>query len=373
MERTEQPTGRRIAEARRKGEPVGRSRELVQGATLVAGLAVLSATLPAIGDGLQDLIRSGVESIADPRPAPAAILERVGQGLGLVVMPLVPLLAAVALAGVGASLLSGGLVFSSGSIAFKGARLNPATGLKRLVDRDAFVRLLVNVGKLAALAAAAWLAIVASIPRLVGMTGSSAEAILAVTREAATALAVALVLLPAVIAAGDWVWSRRRARKGLMMTRDEVRREARDDEGSPEVRGRRRRRARELAFSRMMTAVPTANVVVVNPIRIAVALKYDTLTMRAPRIVAKGQRHMAARIREIAQESGVPIIEDVPLARALVARPLGSEVPPHLYRAVAQVLVIVQQARFAVRGEGGPRPADHPAGLPSRPQPWSAP
>jgi flagellar biosynthetic protein FlhB len=121
-----------------------------------------------------------------------------------------------------------------------------------------------------------------------------------------------------------------------------------------------------------MAAVPTANVVVVNPIRIAVALRYDTLTMRAPRIVAKGQRHVAARIREVARDAGVPIIEDVPLARALVTRPLGSEVPPHLYRAVAQVLVIVQQVRFAVRGDGAPRPTAHRADGPSRPQPWSA-
>ena len=169
-----------------------------------------------------------------------------------------------------------------------------------------------------------------------------------------------------------------------MMTRDEVRREAKDDEGSPEMRSRRRRRARELAFSRMMAAVPTADVIVVNPIRIAVALKYDSLTMRAPRIVAKGQRLMAARIREIAVENDIPIVEDVLLARALVVRPLGSEVPPHLYRAVAQILVIVQQARFATHGRGfrsqpmvvrapalpaGPAPMSPT--LNPTPQPWS--
>jgi type III secretion system FlhB-like substrate exporter len=113
------------------------------------------------------------------------------------------------------------------------------------------------------------------------------------------------------------------------------------------IRSARRRRARQMAFARMMDAVPTADVVVTNPTTLAVALKYDSLTMRAPRIVAKGQRLMAERIKQIARENKVPIVEDKPLARALFSRPVGAEVPAHLYRAVARLLVLVHQTRFA--------------------------
>jgi flagellar biosynthesis protein FlhB len=383
MERTEQPTNRRLTEARRKGEPVGRSHELAQAATLVTGLAVLSASLPGMGDRLATSFRESISAAAETHPATGMLLDRLGAGVSLVPGLLLPLFVSVAIAGIAANLLSGGLVFSFGAIRFSGSRLNPFTGVKRLVSRDAGVRLLVNLGKLSALAIAAWLTVVGAVPRLIEMTGSPAISIINVAGGAMTSLAIVLGILTVAVAASDWLWSHRRAKKNLMMTRAEVRREAKDDEGSPEMRMRRRRRARELAFSRMMAAVPTADVVVVNPTRIAVALKYDSLTMRAPRIVAKGQRLMAARIREIAAENNIPIVEDVMLARALVVRPLDSEVPPHLYRAVAQILVIVQQARFALHGRGfGPQPVvvrapALPAGpvatRPSTPtpQPWS--
>ncbi len=137
------------------------------------------------------------------------------------------------------------------------------------------------------------------------------------------------------------------------MTKEDVKREYRESEGDPQIQAQRRRRARQMAFARMMDAVPTADVVVTNPIHLAVALKYDSLTMGAPRIVAKGQRLMAARIKDIARANNVPIVEDVPLARALFPRPIGSEVPAHLYRAVARILVIVQQARFSTRRPTG--------------------
>jgi flagellar biosynthetic protein FlhB len=129
------------------------------------------------------------------------------------------------------------------------------------------------------------------------------------------------------------------------MTREEVKQEYREQEGDPLIRAHRRQRARRLAFARMMDAVATADVVVTNPTRLAVALKYDPSSMRAPRIVAKGQRLLAARIRELARKHGVPIIEDKPLARALFPRPLGAEVPAHLYKAVARILVLVARIR----------------------------
>jgi type III secretion system FlhB-like substrate exporter len=157
------------------------------------------------------------------------------------------------------------------------------------------------------------------------------------------------------VALTDFVIQRRKASQSIRMTKDEVKREFRESEGDPMIRNARRRRARQMAFARMMDAIPTSDVVVTNPTTLAVALKYDSLTMKAPKIMAKGQRLMADRIKQIARENNVPIIEDKPLARALFSRPIGAEVPAHLYRAVARLLVLVHQARFNAGRAGGAR------------------
>lgn len=350
-QRTEAPTPRRLEEARRKGEPVGRSQELTMAATLGTGVLVLAGFLPGSVAALGGAIRISLERIA-ARPDPTAGLAALGDGLGLGLAVVAPLGAAVLGAGVLANLASGGIIVSTGAVRFEWNRLNPLVGLRRLANREALTRLGIALAKLGVLAAAVWLAVAGRLERLLATSGASAGLIAAEAAGALFELGLTVTILLAVVAAVDVVLSRRRALGALKMTKDEVRREAKDTEGDPLLRGIRRRRARQLAFSRMMDAVPTADVVVTNPVHLAVALRYDPQTMRAPRIVAKGQRLVAERIREIARRAGVPIVEDRPLARALFPRPLGSEVPPHLYRAVARILVLVARAR--VLAGGGP-------------------
>lgn len=344
-QRTEAPTPRRLEEARRKGEPVGRSQELTMAATLGAGMLALAALVPGATATLGRAIRSSLDAIAG-RPEPVAGLTALGDGLGLGLAIGAPLAGAVLVAGVLANLASGGIIVSTGSVRFDWNRLNPITGLRRLANREAVTRLGIALAKLGVLAAAVWFSVEGRLERLLGTSGASAAAIAAEAAGALFALGVTVTILLGVVAAADVVLARRRALGALKMTKDEVRRETKDTEGDPLLRGIRRRRARQLAFARMMDAVPTADVVVTNPIHLAVALRYDPATMRAPRIVAKGQRLVAERIREIALRSRVPIIEDRPLARALFPRPIGSEVPPHLYRAVARILVLVARARL---------------------------
>jgi flagellar biosynthetic protein FlhB len=235
------------------------------------------------------------------------------------------------------------------AIKFNLSKLNPVSGMGRLVDKKALIRLAIALGKLMLLLMVGWSVLGSRLPALVTMGITDAPTSTSIALGALSTLGMSLTLLLGAVALTDFVIQRRQARSRLRMTRDEVKRENKDQEGDPLIRGQRRRRARQLAFARMMDAVPTADVVVVNPIRLAVALKYDSLTMRAPRIVAKGQRLMAARIRDTAREHGVPIIEDVPLARALFPRAIGTEVPPDLYRAVARILIIVHKARFGRR------------------------
>ncbi len=321
-------------------------------ATLGTGILVLAGFLPGTVAALGAAIRVSLERLAD-RPGPTAGLAALGDGLGLGLSIAVPFAGAVSAAAILASLASGGIVISAGSVRVEWNRLNPIVGLRRLANREALARLGIALAKLVVLAAAVWLAVGGRLERLLATSGASARSIAASAAEALFELGVTVAVLLSVVAAVDVVLSRRRALGALKMTKDEVRREAKDTEGDPLLRGIRRRRARQLAFSRMMDAVPTANVVVTNPVHLAVALRYDERTMRAPRIVAKGQRLVAQRIRELASRAGVPIVEDRPLARALFPRPLGSEVPPHLYRAVARVLVLVARARILAGARSG--------------------
>jgi flagellar biosynthetic protein FlhB len=345
-ERTEAPTQRRIDEARRKGQGVGRSHELAQVMTLVAGLLALTALLPSVGEKISGLIVDEVDALAQgPATPTGALLAEAGRAVGLTVGMVLPLAAAVAVAGVAGTLAGGGFVMSPAALRFDGSRLNPVKGLGRLMDKSALTRLLIALAKLVILAAVSYQVISNKVPALLSMDGQGGSVVAGRALSAIFELGVTIAVLLAIVALADWVIQRRRAMGSLRMTREEVKREFREQEGDPLIRAQRRARARRLAFARMMEQVATADVVVVNPVRLAVALRYDPKTMRAPRIVAKGQRLMAARIRELARKHSVPIIEDKPLARALYPRPLGAEVPAHLYKAVARLLVLVARIR----------------------------
>lgn len=345
-ERTEAPTPRRLEEARRKGQGIGRSHELSQVLTLVAGLLVLSSLLPGIGGRVTNLIVGNIDALAQGPALPTdGLSSSVGNALLSTVQMVLPLAAAVALAGVVGSLAGGGFVLSPAAIRFDTARLNPLNGLKRLVDKSMLTRLGLSLAKLAILTAVSCQVITNKLPDMLSLDGQGGSEIAGRAMSAVFELGVTIGILLAVVALADWIIQRRRATGSLKMTREEVKREYREQEGDPHIRSQRRARARRLAFARMMDAVATADVVVTNPTRLAVALKYDPSTMRAPRIVAKGQRLLAARIRELARRHNVPIIEDKPLARALFPRPLGAEVPADLYKAVARLLVLVARIR----------------------------
>jgi flagellar biosynthesis protein FlhB len=345
-ERTEAPTQRRLDEARRKGQGVGRSHELTQVLTLVAGLLMLSALLPAAGAKISSVIVRELDALAQGPATPStALTGDLGNAISLAVGIILPLAAAVAVAGIMGSIAGGGLILSAGSIRFDTSRLNPIKGLGRLVDKTALTRLGISVAKLAILAAVSYQVIINKVPAILSMDGQGGSVVAGRALSAIFELGVSIAILLAAVALADWIIQRRRAAGSLKMTRDEVKREYKEQEGDPLVRAQRRQRARRLAFSRMMEAVATADVIVTNPTRLAVALKYDPKTMRAPKIVAKGQRLMAARIRELARKHNVPIIEDKPLARALYPRPVGAEVPAHLYKAVARILVLVARIR----------------------------
>jgi len=377
-EKTEAPTPRRREEARAKGQGVGRSSEMTMGLTLGVGLLALSSLLPSVGKTLVDQTRNSITNMS-PHASNAEMVAQTGGALLTVLTLVLPLACLIMVAGVAANLVSGGLVLSPKAVRFDMSRINPLAGMKRLADRQALVRLGIAAAKLAILATISWEVVGSRVPSIVNSQGSSAPAIVGTCLSAIFQLGLTITILLAVVALVDFVVQRRKAQQSIKMSKEDVKQEYKEQEGDPLVRGARRRRARQMAFARMMDAVPTADVVVTNPTTLAVALKYDSLTMRAPKIVAKGQRLMADRIKEIARENRIPIMEDKPLARALFPRPIGSEVPSHLYRAVARLLVLVHQARFNAAARAAERNRDRQGWTPGRPgaapagfgaQPW---
>jgi flagellar biosynthetic protein FlhB len=368
-EKTEDPTERRRGEARQKGQGVGRSHELAQVMTLVAGLLALSSLLPGIVVQIERQMRAHVEAIGDgPAISPSSLPADIGAAFGLVVTLVLPLGVAVMIAGIFGSLASGGFMLSTGAIGFRWARLNPMSGLKGIVDKTALTRLGISLAKLVILAAVSWQVISSRVPALVSLDGVTGSEMAGRALNAMFELGIAIAILLALVALADWIIQRRRALQSLRMTKEEVKQEYKESEGDPHIRSQRKARARALAFGRMMEDVARADVVVVNPIRLAVALRYDPKSMRAPTIVGKGQRLMAARIREVARRNNIPIIEDVPLARALFPRPVGAEVPADLYRAVARILVLVAKLRAGTARTGPRRPA--PTTAPGRLPSW---
>jgi len=322
------------------------------GLTLGVGMLALSSLLPGVATTLVTRVQTAVLDMS-PRASNAQLVGATGDAIMTTILLVLPLALLVMVAGVAGNLVSGGLVFSYRAIRFDPSRINPLAGFKRMADRQALVRLGLAAAKLSILAVISWQVVGSRVPSIVGTQGASAAVITGSCLSAVFQLGLTITILLAVVALVDFVVQRRKAQQSIRMTKEEVKQEYRESEGDPLIRGARRRRARQMAFARMMDAVPTSDVIVTNPTTLAVALKYDSLTMRAPKIVAKGQRLMADRIKQIAREHSVPVIEDKPLARALFSRPVGSEVPAHLYRAVARLLVLVHQARFGAGGRSG--------------------
>jgi len=356
QERTEQATPKRREEARRKGQ-IPRSRELSAAAVTLAGGTVMYMLGERISGRLSGLMRRGLtlsrEQATDTAHLLPSLASAAAEGLGACA----PVLMTIMLAALLAPLVLGGWSFSMQSLAPQLNRLDPLAGIARMLS----MRSLVELGK--ALAKFAIVALVAAV-----VLWNDAATLLALGREplvqalghAVQLCGQALLAISAgllLIAGFDVPWQLWQHAKQLRMSREEVREEFKESEGSPEVKGRIRQLQQQAASQRMMQDVPHADVVVTNPTHFSVALRYDDRRMRAPIVVAKGVDLVAARIREVAAEHAVPVFEAPPLARVLYRSvDIGSEVPSSLYVAVAQVLSYVFQLRVARRSGLQPPP-----------------
>ena len=358
QERTEQPTERRLQEARKKGQ-VPRSKEL----NTMLSLLLASISLLAFGGYIsQNLMQISVEGFSIPRELafdtaqlPFQFMYMVSQAL----LALSPFMAIMLVSVFAGPLLMGGWSFSLETISFKLEKLDPIKGLARIFSLKSLVELAKALAKFVLLLGAAILVFFSIDQQLLSLSSMTPKA---AGLEAATILVQVLLILSAtmiLIVALDVPFELWNHSKQLRMTKQEIRDEMKETDGNPQVKQRIRTLQRQLAEGRMMDDVKTADVVITNPTHYAVALQYLDRPGSAPKVVAKGKDLTALRIRSIAADCDIPIFEAPPLARALYrSTEIGYEIPHVLYMAVARVLAYVFQLKSATPTDYVPKPTD---------------
>ena len=326
--KTEQPTARRLRKAREQGDSAV-SLPLSQAAAFAAALAILPSAFVTATARLGERLRWAIESRGAPLPADQVVLDVLVLGA--------PVLLAAALTGALASFVQTGGVIAWSKISPDLSRANPFTGIQSLFNWQrvgSVARALLTALVLGAVCVDLLFDHAAS---LVGSTGS-----VAATASVALALGERLAWLAAMVgllfAAVDLLLSRRAWIKRLMMTRDEVRRELRETEGDPEIKQARRQAHHALLMGATLNAIRDASVLIVNPTHLATALRYSSSEDDAPRVVAQGEGELARRMIDAARAYGVPVVRDVPVARALQELEIGDQIPEALYEAVAEIL-----------------------------------
>ncbi len=339
-EKTEAPTAKKKKEARKEGQ-VPRTQELGAWSTLLAFGMLLDVAAGRELSALRDLMARALRVAADPDPAKA--LAVMGSGLMHAFVVILVLSSVVMVIGVCAALAQGGFYLATKSVQPKLSKLNPLPGFKRLFGMQTVWEGVKMLVKSAVVALVCYLAMRALLPLLGGFVPAGAT--LEVSADEVKELIRTVGLVGMLAAGADYAFQRRRIGKQVKMTKHEVKQESKQSEGDPLVKGAIRSRQMAAARNRMMADVPQADVVLVNPTHIAVALVYNP-TACAPKVVAKGAGAVAAKIRAKAEESGVPLVRDVPLARALHGGcKVGQEIPVELFSAVAQVLAFVISRR----------------------------
>ena len=337
-DKTEQPTAKRKREARRDGN-LARSPEVVAWAQMLAAGVLLPASFSLGRSTLREVMNQVGMAVA--RPDADSAFRLLGSALKGGLLALAPLALGMVAIGLVGNFAQTGLAFSGKPLRPKFERISPKKGLKRLFSPHSAWEAAKAALKLAVLTAIAWPG-VAHLGAALSTGGQvPAGEVLAEVASSTMGLLRTVAVAGLALAGVDYAFQRRRVRRSMMMTKQEVKEEYRQSEGDPMTRHRIRQRQVEMSRNRMMAAVAVSSVVVVNPTHIAVALEYRP-ELGAPRVVAKGQGHIAARIREEAEKHNVPIVRDVPLARTLhSACKLGQAIPPNLYEAVARLLAFV--------------------------------
>ncbi len=350
-EKTEPATAKKLADARKEGQ-VAKSQEINHAIGLVALFVILKICVSFVGErflGMFSLIYNKIPELIDESVGGLSVFMA-GQVLGNVLLTILTTMAPFLAVGFIVALLGNILQFrwlvTTKPMRPKFSKINPLSGFKRIFSKDSLFELLKSIVKIALILYVAYssikdhqndLFLLYDIPLL--------QVVLLVgTIVIDTGLKIALIYIFVGIA--DFVYQKHKFKEDMKMTKQEVKDEFKNTEGNPEIKGRQRSKMREASQRRMMQSLPSADVVITNPTHYAVAIKYDAKQHAAPIVLAKGENFLAQKIKEVARENHIEIVENKPLARMLYANvDVGQEVPPELYQAVAEVLAFVYSLR----------------------------
>ncbi len=350
-EKTQQATPRRRQKAREEGQ-VAQSKELGGALSLGASLLVLRMAGQGIGERVQSAAEQHYAHLNSFSFSTDALAHQLAHWLGIIGSAVMPMAIAALVLGAVTSVLQTGFMFSTKSMTPKAEKLNPLSGLKRIFSLNGVVEAAKGVLKVVIVGMLVWGILSKHREEVLSFQQMELSQALQLLYNVLCEFGTKYCLALLAIGGADYGYQRWQHEKQMRMSHDEVKREMKESEGDPLMRSRRRQRARALLKQGISSELPAANVVVVNPTHVAVALMYKDGLTPAPKIVAKGRGSLAARIKELACTYGIPIVEEPPVARALFdAVEIGDYVPPMMYEAVAEILARVYRAAAQKRME----------------------
>ena len=346
QEKTEVPTEKKRRESREEGQ-VAFSKELSSAALLAGIVLTLVATSPIILDAMRKLMSQIFRDLSQRGELSIdSIFTLSGEILSILLPAFAPFAAVIIFVGIFASVLQVGVMITFKAIAPKFNKISPLTGLKRLFSSQSLADFLKSMAKLIIVGFVGYLTYIDKITELNGLSVSTPESILIYNFTVVAEVAGKIVLALVAIAIFDYFYQRWHHEQQLMMTKQEVKDETKQTEGDPQLKARIRQIQREMSNARMMQEVPKADAVIVNPTHFSVAILYDRDVMSAPEVIAKGADHLALRMRTVARENNVPILERPELARDLYANvEIGDDIPERFYKAIAEILAFVYRLR----------------------------
>ncbi|WP_028446440.1 flagellar biosynthesis protein FlhB [Chitinimonas koreensis] len=356
LERTEDPSPRRLEEARNRGQ-VARSQELVTFSVLMAGIGSVIGFGASLLDTLKRVVSGNLQFDRATLGDPDQMLQHLSAAASDALMAVLPIMTATVVAAIIASISLSGWLFTFESLAPKFEKLNPMSGIGRMFSVRSLVEMVKAILKSSLIGGVAVIALWSDRDELLQLVAMSPLSGLSYLWELARTTLLIVAGSMALIVAIDVPFQLWDYKRNLRMTKEEVKQEMKESEGDPQVKGRIRQLQMQAARQRMMSEIPKANVIVTNPTHYAVALQYDEKKMKAPKVVAKGSFLLAERIIELGREHKVPILRTPPLARALYHHAdLGEDIPTALYTAVAEVLAYIFQLNH-FRRYGGAEPS----------------
>ncbi len=344
QEKTEDATPKRLREARKKGQ-VAKSKDLNTIVILIAAFALVVAMRGFIGGELKALMQGSFETAVRPDLTTEFLFLQVKQSFWTYLRIVLPFLGTMVFVAAAVGFFQIGPIFSGEPMKPQFKRVNIVENLKNMFKMTTFVELLKNIAKISLIFLLAYLVVSDSLREVVLATHATPDQSAQVASKLVAEFLLKVFVVFTAIAVIDVFVQRWNYKKQMRMSKDEVKREYKQDEGDPLIKGQRRQLHQELAMSDTRQGVGSSDVVVTNPTHLAIAIKYDESDMAAPMIMAKGQRLFAQTIREYAEELDVPIVHNPPLAWTLIELDVGDEVPEEIYQAVAEVLVYVYKLK----------------------------